>query len=138
MSGGAQTTGGMQTGANGPMGQWADEQPNSSHLVIELRSYEVVRSTPKGVWLNSGFGKPVFVLGTSYKQFAVPTQELALADLVKRKGVHVSACKARLFRAEEHKAAAEASMTRLAKTKSSISIVPTKVDSRRHAGQAET
>ena len=79
-----------------PWAEW--EQPLSSHLRIELHSYEVTKHTPQGVQLlHHGF-----VLGTAIKQFAVPTKELALQDLIQRKLRHVAGCKARLHRAEEH------------------------------------
>lgn len=96
---------------------WADEQPNSSHLQIELRCYPVVRHTRKGVWLDTGFGGEVFVLGTARKQFAVPTQELAVADLIARKKMHVAGCAGRLQMAELHLAAAEATLNVLADRK---------------------
>jgi hypothetical protein len=82
---------------------WAEfEQPTSSHCKIELSSYPVLRHTPKGVWIDIGFGCPQFILGTAAKQYAVPTKELALQDLIARKKRHVWCCAARLKRAEEH------------------------------------
>jgi hypothetical protein len=87
---------------------WAEfEQPTGSHLKIEFRSYHVTRYTPKGVWISWGFGHSQFVLGTATKQYAVPTKELALRDLIARKKIHVSSCKARLAQAEEHLTAAQ-------------------------------
>jgi hypothetical protein len=87
---------------------WAEfEQPNSSHLRIELRPYRVVRHTKHGVWLGGLFQQDRFVLGTATKQFAVPTIELAVADLIARKRRHVEGCEARLRRAQSHLAAAE-------------------------------
>lgn len=82
---------------------WAEfEQPSGSHLKIELHPYAVERHTPKGVFLyHHGF-----VLGTATKQFAVPTKELALQDLIARKKLHVLFSKARLAQAEEHLLAA--------------------------------
>lgn len=89
---------------------WAEfEQPSGSHLVIELYSYEVVRHTPKGVvlWPHG------FVLGTATKQFAVPTKELALLDLIARKKRHVAGCQVRLAQAEEHLRGAERELEKL-------------------------
>lgn len=87
---------------------WAEyEQPNGSHLELTLTPYAVEKYTPKGVWLRGAVGFRTFVLGTATKQFAVPTRELAVRDLVARKQRHVSGCKARLVRAEEHLEAAE-------------------------------
>lgn len=82
---------------------WAEfEQPSGSHLVVELRPFPVLRHTAKGVWLDCGFGRKRFVLGEATKQFAVPTRELALADLVARKERHVAGARARLAQAQEH------------------------------------
>lgn len=92
---------------------WAEfEQPTSSHLAVEIRCYPVVRHTPRGVWLDCGFGGKRFVRGDAVKQFAVPTRELALADLIARKKRHVAGAQARLRRAEEHLAAAERMLER--------------------------
>ena len=86
---------------------WAEfEQPSGSHLELTLTPYVVDRYTPKGVWLRDGISG-VFVLGTATKQFAVPTRELAIRDLVARKKRHVYGCRARLMLAEEHLEAAE-------------------------------
>ena len=87
---------------------WAEfEQPSGSHLQLTLTPYVVDSYTPKGVWLRGIFGGRTFVLGTATKQFAVPTRELAIRDLVARKQRHVSGCRARLKQAEEHLEAAE-------------------------------
>lgn len=89
---------------------WAEfEQPNSSHLRIVLTPYKVVRSTPKGVWLDNGR----FVCGVTTKQFAVPTPALALADLAARKQRHVAGCEARLCRAKQHLGAAKRALKEL-------------------------
>ena len=86
---------------------WAEfEQPSGSHLKLTLTPYVVESYTPKGVWLRDG-GSGVFVLGTATKQFAVPTRELAIRDLVARKKRHVDGCRERLMLAEEHLEAAE-------------------------------
>ena len=86
---------------------WAEyEQPSGSHLVIELTPYIVVRYTPKGVVVRDYLGFESFVNGKSKKQLCVPTQELALQDLIRRKEIHVSCAKTRLNLAEQHLAAA--------------------------------
>lgn len=87
---------------------WAEfDQPSGSHLQLTLTPYFVDRHTPKGVWLRGILGDRTFVLGTATRQFAVPTRELAIRDLIARKKRHVEGCKARLARAEEHLEAAE-------------------------------
>lgn len=45
--------------------------------------YEVVRVTPRGVWLDTRPGKK-FVRGDAVRQFATPTIELAVHDLSRR------------------------------------------------------
>ena len=91
---------------------WAEfEQPSGSHLVIRLTPYVVERATPKGVFLKH-YG---FVRGNATKQWAVPTQELALRDLIARKRVQVSFCQHRLDRAIEHMEASEQALARIQK-----------------------
>lgn len=86
---------------------WAEfGQPSGSHLVLVVHSYALLRHTPRGVWLSSPTEK-FFVKGTSTKQRAVPTIDLAIADLIARKKHHVIKSQYRLSRAEEHLTAAE-------------------------------
>lgn len=48
--------------------------------------FEVTKVTPKGVWLSGVvFGVPRFVLLAARKQYASPTQELALLAFLARK-----------------------------------------------------
>ena len=93
-----------------------DDECSGSHLRISYTRFVVDRYTPKGVWLRGFLGDTHFVLGTTLKQFAVPTKELALQDLVARKQRHVAGAKARLHRAEEHLAAAEWELQKLRAT----------------------
>lgn len=92
---------------------WAEfEQPTTSHLKITLTPYEVVRHTPRGVFLCDG----TFVRGKAHKQWAVPTQELALRDLICRKKMLIKFTKHRLARAEEHLKGAENALARHQRT----------------------
>lgn len=77
----------------GPFDEWGDCV--GSYDEIHLIPHLVERRTPKGVWVRRHFGGPVFVLGTAAKQEAVPTKELALADLVARKKRHADFAEAR-------------------------------------------
>ena len=87
---------------------WAmDCQPDTSSVAVELTPYVVKRTTPKTVILSGSMGDEHRVLGRAIRQFAVPTIEIALQDLVARKRRHVSGCAARLKQAEEHLKAAE-------------------------------
>lgn len=56
-----------------------------STLRIMLVPFVMVRSTPKGVWVQDWLGHEYFVLGTAARQRAVPTVELAIRDLIARR-----------------------------------------------------
>lgn len=73
---------------------WDDDEYYSSPRVTYLK-YKVIKTTPKGVWIEAFLQKPVFVLGTAKKQYAVPTKELALLDLKRRKEIHWEMAKKR-------------------------------------------
>jgi hypothetical protein len=62
----------------------------------------VEKHTPKGVWLKPMYGGSFFVLGSSTKQQAVPTIQLAIQDLIERKKKHVMMSEHRLRRAQQH------------------------------------
>lgn len=86
------------------------EQPSGSHVVIEFTPFELVRSTPKGVWLRGWLGNRFFVLGTATRQQAVPTKELALRDLVERKKIHAKMAQKRADAAKSALALASAAL----------------------------
>ena len=94
--------------------EWGDHAYTSTEVVWS--KYAVVRETPKGVWLSrvlSGTTDPdcrrgkmdrgdlQLVIGTTMKQLACPTKELALADAIARKKRHVAGCEARLYAAQK-------------------------------------
>lgn len=93
--------------------EWGDHSYTSTEVV--WTKYAVLRETPKGVWLTpvpaSSMDPDFFrgedryfrdlVIGTSMKQLACPTRELALADAIARKKRHVAGCEARLASAEK-------------------------------------
>lgn len=93
--------------------EWGDHSYTSSEIV--WTKYAIVRETPKGVWLtrvkhsyqysHGRFATAMmgtdFVLGTSLRQLACPTKELALADAIARKKRHVSGCHVRLVVAQD-------------------------------------
>ena len=79
---------------------WAEfEQPSGPHDVIELRPYEVVRHTPKGVVVRSFLSGEIRVRGNAKRQECVPTKELALQDLVARMDLHATMAQKRADRA---------------------------------------
>ena len=83
------------------------EQPSGSKLVIELTPFEVVKHTPKGARVRDFLGWSVQVLGNAIRQHAVPTKELALQDLVRRKEKHVKMAEMRAEEARSHLKAAQ-------------------------------
>jgi hypothetical protein len=83
------------------------------HLAIELTPYVVTKVTPKGVKLRAGFGREFFVLGSAVRQQAVPTKELALADLAARKRRHVGFAELRLKHAKQCLAATEHALAQI-------------------------
>jgi hypothetical protein len=66
---------------------------------LSLRQYEVIRKTPKGLWICDG-GVERFVLNEGRKRFAVETRDEALKDFKARKWAQVRILKANLERAE--------------------------------------
>ena len=52
---------------------------------LRLLTYPIKSRTPKGVWLDMGFGDRKFILLTARKRYACPTKEEALASFVARK-----------------------------------------------------
>jgi len=62
------------------------DNPLPGHYInIELRSYEILKRTKKGVWIRKHYDKRRFVLLTARKKFACETKEDALESLIKRK-----------------------------------------------------
>lgn len=87
----------------------SDEYGGSSPYVrIELRTFEVIRRTPKGVWINL-FGNlaPLdkssqrFVLLKATKRFACETIEEAQASFRARKQRQIRIYRARMHAAEQ-------------------------------------
>lgn len=75
---------------------------------VELRSYQVQRVTPKGVWLSRYFGDPRFVRLSARKRFAYPTPEEALESFVARKTRQLSILQAQAEKVERALAAGRA------------------------------
>ena len=76
------------------------EYVTSRSYHIQWTACRVIKSTPKGVWVNDGPFSTRFILGTANKQHCVPTKELAYRDAVIRAARHVTGCKNRLLRAK--------------------------------------
>lgn len=56
-----------------------------SKALILLREFEVLRTTPKGVWLKMGVEQKRFVLRDAIKRYACPTKEEARISFIARK-----------------------------------------------------
>lgn len=52
---------------------------------VQLRELQVIRATPKGVWLYDRYGHERFVLRDATKRYACPTKEEAIVSFVARK-----------------------------------------------------
>lgn len=77
-------------------------------VAVELRSYQVQRVTPKGVWLSRYYGSPRFVRLSARKRFAYPTPEEALASFMARKLRQLSILHAQAENVEQALAAGKA------------------------------
>lgn len=72
---------------------------------VELQEYEILRTTPKGVWIRRGssyglHGDERFVLLGARKRFACPTKEEALESFIARKKAQKRIYEARARHAE--------------------------------------
>jgi hypothetical protein len=80
-----------------PLDEW-DEPRGPSGVHLRHRTFEVVRATPRGVWLRELFaglpseGPPRFVLASARRRFACPTEDEAAESFRARKrrqaGIH--------------------------------------------------
>jgi hypothetical protein len=62
------------------------ERPDGiGQLTVELRKFEVISHTPKGLWLRVFNGDKRFVLIGARKKFACPTLALAKESFIARK-----------------------------------------------------
>lgn len=82
------------------------ERPiGSGTLKVEKRVFEVVKTTPKGVWLRPWFGdfssiiEPRFVRLSARKRYACPTEAEALESFIARKEAQARIYESRANRA---------------------------------------
>ena len=57
----------------------------SSYPVIRLEEFEVIKHTPRGVWIRLWADKKKFILSDTHKKWACPTLEMAKESFIKRK-----------------------------------------------------
>lgn len=75
-----------------------------TYVNVHLRQLEVVRETPKGVWVrlyDSDMAPQRFVLRESRKRYACPTKEEAMESFLARKRKQMKILKAKLAHVEE-------------------------------------
>lgn len=77
-----------------------DRACGEGQLRVELRKFEVLRHTPKGVWLRLYDGHTRFVLVDARKKFACPSLALAKESFIARKKCQVRIYAARVSRAK--------------------------------------
>lgn len=83
------------------------EEGDIGYLEVVLREYDVVKTTPKGYWVELGFGNKRFVLKTARKRFALLNKTDALISFKARKTRQRSIYMARLNDCEEALAIAD-------------------------------
>jgi hypothetical protein len=69
-------------------------------LELSLREFNVLRKTPKGKWIDLGWGDERFVLDKGRKRFAWETERDALNSFIIRKQRQIGYLKAQIERAE--------------------------------------
>jgi len=52
---------------------------------LTLQEYEILRETPKGVWINIGWNREKWVSNYANKRFAQPSKREALKHYIRRK-----------------------------------------------------
>ncbi len=83
---------------------YVDEWENaySGRPKAEWQQYEVIKTTPKGVWLKKGWwGQKRFVLRDAKKRFACPTKAEAKESFISRKKRQISILTTQLNSAKE-------------------------------------
>jgi hypothetical protein len=56
----------------------------SRHICLNLNEYDLIKETPKGYWIGTGFYYKKWIPKTSKKRFVYPTKEEALYNYMKR------------------------------------------------------
>ncbi len=78
-----------------------DNPVGGGTLRLRLDTYQVVRKTPKGVWITDGLSKDKFILLSAKKRWACPTKEEAAVAFAARKRRHISILKGQMETAEQ-------------------------------------
>lgn len=67
---------------------------------LVLRKFHIIRHTLRGVWIRAD-GTERFILNTSRKRYAYPTEQEALTNFIKRTERHIMLAEGNLTRAKE-------------------------------------
>jgi hypothetical protein len=91
-----------------PVDEYGDSRPGEGRLAVELRKFQIVRETPKGVWVAPYFEfmkhlseEEKFVRNNSVKKHAYPTIEEAKKGFIARKNAQLRILNAGVRRAEK-------------------------------------
>ena len=77
------------------------DRPRGSSVEVELRIFHVVKRTPKGFWIDLGFGSRRFVRSQGTKRYAHETPELAMQSFIARKRRQLQILHAQIEHAEQ-------------------------------------
>ena len=77
-----------------------DNPLGPAQVRVYLHQFQVIRVTPKGVWIDGWFSKR-FVLNEARKRYALPTKDEALQSFLARKERQASIYQTRVSRADQ-------------------------------------
>jgi len=85
----------------GILNEW--EEVSGSYVRVEERTYDVLKETPKGYWINlwSFEYEKKWVSKEAKKRFAYPTREEAMTNFKARKGRQIQILESQLKKAKE-------------------------------------
>ena len=83
-----------------PADEMGDPGRGEGSVEVSLHEYPVVRRTPRGCWIDLGYGDERFVLTSARKQFACPTEAAARESFMARKRAQIRIYRACIARTE--------------------------------------
>lgn len=89
-----------------PADEFGDASRGPGSCEVHLREYRIIRRTPKGYWValdlgDFGISSERFVLASSRKRFACPTEAEARESFRARKRAQIRIYRARIERTEQ-------------------------------------
>lgn len=73
---------------------------DSTWVVVSLKTFQIIKITLCGVWIDLGFGRKRFVNLKCRKQYACQTKEQAKVQFIARKKCQISILNGRMSRAQ--------------------------------------